>query len=231
MRLAISRDKRLTPGVRSEGGYLMHERLGIRLPDADETEDLAQDLGLVSTVLRVQGQRWRIQIPPWLHHCARPLPPGVLAAAKASIVLNTRGMSLFLLFAASASVAGWLSGSIVLTGLAAAAFVILVSVLVHEVGHVIAYRLLMPRDAPAILVVRGLSCHLVRSTGGPGRDAVIVLAGAIAPVVAAATLLPLYNLASFVVAFALLVALAHVAVLAIPIGDGAALRCLGRGRD
>jgi hypothetical protein len=230
VRLTVSWDERLTPGVHREGGDLVHEHLGIRLPDADDAHDLAADLGLVSTCLSVGGTRWRMRIPPWLHPLARPLPAGALAATTASIAHNAAGMSLFLVVAAGALTAGWASGSIALTGLATATVVVLISVLVHEAGHVIAYRLLMPRDAPGILVVRGLSCHLVRAAGGHGRDAGIVLAGAIGPVVAAAALVPLYSVASFVVAFAILVAVAHVALLAIPIGDGAALRDLRRAR-
>jgi hypothetical protein len=224
VRFAIDCVEQLTSGVRREGDDLVHDALGIRIRNARMVRDLAADLGLVSTRVSVSVARVTTKIPPWLHPAARPLPNGVLGAVAASVIHNAEGMSLILVAATGALAAGWVSGSNALTGLATAGLLILISVLVHEAGHAIAYRLVMPRGATGILVVRGLSCHLVRAKAGRVRDVAIVLAGAIAPNVVAAALLPLYPIAPFTVAFAILVALAHIAALALPVGDGASLR-------
>jgi hypothetical protein len=208
----------------------VHDGLGIRISDARHAFDLTTDLGLVSVRISLSVAGVTIAVPPWLHPAARPLPDGVLHASAASVSQNAAGMSILLVPAAGALVAGWASGSVALAGMATAGLVILVSMLVHEVGHVVAYRLLMPRDAPGILVVRGMSFHRVRVTAGRVRDRVIVLAGAVAPNLVVAALSPLYPMAPFTLAFAILVALAHIAALALPVGDGASLRGVPRTR-
>lgn len=217
----VRRDHVLTAGVQHVDGQLVHAGWGVSFPD--ETA-LARDLGLVSTVIRVRFGSWWLRLPPWWHAAARPLPAGCARAVLASMAHNASGMAPLLVLAVTAAVVGSLTSATALLALGTVALVCLGSVLIHEAGHVAALRILLPRDTPGILVVRGLSCRLVRPSGGSARDVAIVAAGAAAPMLVAVMLLPAVALAPLLVAFAVMVALAHAAALLIPVGDGAALR-------
>jgi hypothetical protein len=86
-------------------------------------------------------------------------------------------------------------------------------------------------EAPAVVVVRGAACHVVRRADGSRADAAVVVAGGAAPVVTVLAALPLAAIAPGVVLLGALVALGHLAALALPVGDGASLRELvGRRR-
>jgi hypothetical protein len=224
----VRRDRLLTAGVHRIDGHLVHAGLGLAIPDDCAHRALADDLGLVSTRIRVMAGRRTLLLPPWWHSAARPLPASPGRAVLTSIIHNAAGMAPLLALALGAAVLGAGLGSPALVAVGTVAMVCLCSVLVHEAGHVLAFRLLLPRDAPAILVVRGVSCRLVRPSGGTVRDAVVVCAGAAGPLLIAVLLLPAITLAPLLVSFAAMVALAHAAALLIPVGDGAALRDAAR---
>lgn len=226
----VRRDRVLTPGVQRADSHLVHAGWAVRIPDDSAHDALATDLGLVSTVIRMKVGAWWIRLPPWWHTAVRPLPAGCGRAVRASITHNVAGMAPLLALALAAVAIGIVAAVTALLAVGTVALVCLCSVLIHEAGHVAAFRIVLPRDAPGILVVRGPSCHLVRPSGGPSRDAAIVAAGAAAPVLIAAMLLPVATLAPLPVVFAVLVALAHAAALLIPVGDGAALRAALRAR-
>ena len=206
-------------------GRLECPELGLRR-EASSPE--AASFGLCSDELHVGvGTRsWRM--PPWFTTGAKPLPAGVVAAALASVRHFGAGMGLILGGFCGALVIGIATGSLGLAALAIMGLVLLGSVLVHEVGHVLAYRILIGRRAPAVLVVRGASCRLVRLSGARASDAVVIAAGSLAPVLAALPLWSLFAHAPALVILATLVALGHVVGLLIPVGDGAALRELAR---
>lgn len=220
----VRRDRVLTTGVQRVGGELVHKGWDVSIPDDTAHGALATDLGLVSTVVRVKVGPWWIRLPPWWHSAARSLPAGCGRAVVASMTHNVAGMAPLVVLALISATVGSVTSATAFLALGTVALVCLGSVLIHEAGHVAAFRILLPRDTPGILVVRGLSCRLVRPGGGSARDAAIVAAGAAAPVVVAAMLVPVVALAPLFVAFAVMVALAHAAALLIPVGDGAALR-------
>jgi Cu/Ag efflux pump CusA len=136
----------------------------------------------------------------------------------------------------SASVAVGLStGLFSLVALALAWGLFAVAVLVHELGHIVAYRALAPDDAPAIFVIRGMRCHVVRKRLTPASDIVVALAGPLAPGIIAVFLIPLLFAPLLWVdavapwaplAFAAWLALAasHALCVALPFGDGATIR-------
>lgn len=206
-------------------GWLECPELGLRL-EASAPE--AASLGLCSDELLVcfGSRSWRM--PPWFTTGAKVLPAGVVAAALASLRHFGAGMGLLLGVLGGALVIGIVTGYLGLAAVAIMGLVLLGSVLVHELGHVLAYRVLIGRRAPAVLVVRGASCRLVRLSGATTPDAVVIAAGSLAPVVAALPLWFLFAQAPVLVILATLVALGHVVGLLIPVGDGAALRELAR---
>jgi hypothetical protein len=201
--------------------------LGLRR-EASSPEAAAFGLCSDELLVSIGTRAWRV--PPWFTTGAKPLPAGVFAAALASLGHFGAGMGLFLCALGGALVIGVATGYLGLAAVAIMGLVLLGSVLVHEVGHVVAYRLLMGRRAPAVMVVRGASCRLVRLTGTSARDAAVVVAGPIAPVVAALPLWVLFPVAPVPVLLVTLVALGHVVGLVLPAGDGAALRELAGRR-
>jgi hypothetical protein len=206
-------------------GDLECPELGLRR-EASSPE--AASFGLCSDELHVTlgARSWRI--PPWFTTAAKTLPAGVCAAALASLRHFGAGMGLYLGVLGGALPVGIATGYLGLAAVAIMGLVLLGSVLVHELGHVLAYRLLFGRRAPAVLVVRGASCRLVRLSGPRTSDALVIAAGPLAPVVAAVPLWFLFPHAPALVILATLVAIGHVVGLLIPVGDGAALRELAR---
>ncbi|WP_441249598.1 hypothetical protein [Kitasatospora sp. McL0602] len=99
------------------------------------------------------------------------------------------------------------------------------SVILHEWGHLAAYRLAAARDAPVVVSVRPGRCAVVHeATGDRWKEVAVTVAGPAFPATcgvlfAATSLLP--GLARVVVAG---VGLAHLLGLLAPVGDGASLR-------
>ena len=225
----LVREVRRVPraGVIREADLLSCPEMGLRVPAAS---DDALDLGLCSDELWLRAGRWSCRLPPWTTSRAVPMPSGVLRAAAGALRHFSSGMGLVLVTGAGTLALGVLTGARALVALAVAVLLLLCSVLVHEIGHVLAYRLAIGRAAPAALVVRGLHCRVVRLRGGRRADASVVLAGSLAPVLAAA---PVWLLAGWAPALPLsatLIALGHVAGLLLPVGDGASLREILRSR-
>lgn len=214
-------------GVGEADGFLECPALGLRIPESDPE---AVALGLCSDELfvHVAGRRWRL--PPWFTTRSRRLPSGVLAAAGMCLRFFAAGMGLIGAVLAAALLVGVCAGFLALIALSLTGLALIGSVLVHELGHVLAYRILVGRTAPAVLTVRGASCRVVRLSGRRSADLRVVLAGPFAPLVAASLGWPLFALAPAAVLMVTLIAAGHVAGLALPAGDGATLRAIIRGR-
>ena len=206
-------------------GRLECPELGLRV-EASSPEAASSGLCSDELLVSVGTRSWRM--PPWFTTGAKALPAGIVAAALASLGHFGAGMGLLLGALGGALVIGIATGYLGLAAVSIMGLVLLCSVLVHELGHVLAYRILIGRRAPAVLVVRGASCRLVRLAGARARDAAVVVAGSLAPVVAALPLWFLFAQAPALVILTTLVALGHVVGLVIPVGDGAALRELAR---
>ncbi|KHL01149.1 hypothetical protein LK10_17040 [Sinomonas humi] len=127
-------------------------------------------------------------------------------------------------------VIGVVTGLHSLVAVATGGLLFALAVLVHEAGHVVAYRALAPLDAPAIFVVRGMRCHLVRMRLVPVSDGAVALAGPLAPAAMAIFFVPLLfadRVAPWLplVCFAwLALALSHALCAALPFGDGTTIR-------
>lgn len=214
-------------GVREEEGVLTCSALGLR-QRGPGPRAVADGLCSDELFLRVAGRSWRL--PPWFTSRSRQLPHGALAAAVACVSHFGSGMSLILAALGLTLAVGVVGGSLALVALATFGLVLCGSILVHELGHVLAYRILMGATAPAVLVVRGASCRVLRRRGPRGADLSVVLAGSAAPVAAAICSWPLLPLAPSAVFLGALVAVGHVVGLVLPFGDGAALREIAHGR-
>ncbi|MCM6762582.1 hypothetical protein NB037_09160 [Rathayibacter sp. ZW T2_19] len=129
----------------------------------------------------------------------------------------------WLLLAALAVVGAWAELP-ALIGISAAGGGFLLSVLVHEAGHVVALRCLAGPTAPGFLVSRGSRCHLVRRVLPRYRDAGVVIAGPMAPSVLLPVLLTLPDLPVLASCGWLALSSAHLITLVVPVGDGANLR-------
>jgi len=226
MRLSLRR--RVTDGARLRSATVAHPGLGCSAPVGSLE---ALELGLVSQRAALSLGARRLDLPPWFPSAPIPLPHGIGAAALATLRHQASGMAPLLLAAVATLLVGLASASSGLAAPAALALLVLVSVLVHELGHVVAYRALFGRAAPALVVVRGASCHVVRRADGSRADGAVVIAGGAAPALVALASLPLVGVAPYPVLLGALIALGHVAALALPFGDGASLRSISAARQ
>lgn len=196
-------------------------RLGINTDIGDAAKQ-----GLASEQLRIRLGRRLYAVPPWFTPAARRLPTGAARASWEGFVHYTHGMSLYLGIALALLAAGVSTGQGAVIALSLTSLIIVLSVLAHELGHILAYRLILGADAPAIAVVSGLSCGLVRLRGTPAKDALIIIAGPITPLLLSMPIWLLAGPSSFFALIWLLTAIGHFLSLILPIGDGASLRDL-----
>jgi hypothetical protein len=152
------------------------------------------------------------------------LPSGVLAATASVAVRVLRGLWAGASVGVLAVVLGVPMQATVMWGAGVLVLAVVPSIVVHEVGHVIAYRLLCGRAAPALLVVRGIDVRLIRRAGRRRHDAVIAASGGLAVLASAALVVPatLGSLPGVALVW-MFVGLGHVAALAVPVGDGLTL--------
>lgn len=219
---------RLSPaaGVESDGGVYLSPDLGIAIPAAHpEAAALLPRYGLASesAVLRFGGRSARIPVW-WLSSSVRLSGPRWAMVVRAALHV-LRGMTGWLLLAAALTIAA-ASGPGSVAGIAAVILLLVLSVVVHEAGHVAAYA--TTPDAVGYLVTRGARCELVRRRLPPPTERLVVVAGPLAPLALAGVTVPLLAVAPLLWSAWLVIALGHAATLAVPIGDGAALRATGR---
>jgi hypothetical protein len=216
-----------SPDVERVGGMLRSTTLGIAAP-VGSAEALEFGLATEQITLRI-GNR-ALVLPPWFTSSARPVPGGLLRAIGTTIAHVGAGLSAGIAAGVAGVLAGGAGGRLALTGLSTVLLVVLASVVVHEVGHVVAYRLTRGPAAPAVLVVRGFGTHLVRLAGPAWSDTLVAASGALGPIAVAALLWTLVGVAPFLVLVSTLVAAGHATALLLPFGDGATLRAIARGR-
>lgn len=225
MRLSLRRV--VSAGARVRAGVVEHPGLGCSVPVGSLD---ALELGLVSHRPELSVGARRFPLPPWLTAASIALPPGVGRAMLGTLRHQATGMAPLLGASVAALVVGVATASLGLGGVAGLALALLASVLVHELGHVVAYRVLFGATAPAFVVVRGAACHVVRRANDSRADVAVVVAGGAAPVVVVLAALPLAAAAPYPVLLGALVAVGHLAALALPFGDGASLRRIAAAR-
>jgi hypothetical protein len=101
-------------------------------------------------------------------------------------------------------------------------FGVLLSIPVHELGHVIAFRALAPSGSPVRVWWSGMNAGLVRRPLSPRRDVAVTLAGPSSPLLLVLVLWPLMGIAELI-AFSI-VGIGHALSLFLPGGDRDALR-------
>lgn len=213
----------LTPGVRLIDGTYLFDELGCAVSRGEaDYRRLLLDTGLAT-------ERPRFQ-PAWLSDLladrsrAAILESSLVRSGLQSIGHNAVGMVRWWLLVIGLVAIGQIARlqSIVAVGLALTLF--LISVLVHEAGHVVAYRLVAAEGAIGVLVSSGARCQLVRPVLAPADDRWVIVAGALAPLIVAVASTPVAYVLPLLFWSWLAVALGHAACLLIPVGDGANLR-------
>jgi hypothetical protein len=223
-------------GVQVVHGRWVHPSLGISAPapplslSPDSPPDdfcLVEDAvnqGLASSAPGC-GRRWRRFASSFVlpTSTARPLP-GSVARAVATTFTAVAGASVPLLASSAAlSVVFRVARQGPLALLAGACVAFLLSLAIHECGHVAAFRALAPRGAPAMLITRRSGSFVVRPTLTRARDVMVTLSG---PVLPALVSLPAWGLLGrwpVESATVLLIAAGHLLYLMFPAGDGRAL--------
>lgn len=172
---------------------------------------------------------------PVSHATARTIPPGRLVAVMPTCALFIRHHSGVLAALAIGVAVATVSGQPVIAhGLVIIALVLL-SVLVHELGHLVAYRILTGPDAPVILSCVDYRAFTVRRGLDPRADAVVSAAGPLAPGALTLAVLPLAAtpigpLLAPELAAGIILGLAHLGGFLLPGGDRDALRAAAARR-
>lgn len=163
--------------------------------------------------------------------------PGLTGALAATGPL-ARGLLPSWLVSGALALAALLSGAVPLAVAAGMLALLAVSVIVHELGHLCAFRIL-DRHGPAFVHAEGFRSSVLRPSLGHPRDRAITLAGPFAPltvgllsvlpaVPAVLAGAPIHSIPLSVWIAWLAIGLGHAASLLAPAGDGAALRATAR---
>lgn len=226
-----------TSGVEVIGPYWEHRGLGLRIPappqlvnEYTSDQDLgsavrAADLGMASIRRSYSSRKFKGRAPlrPML---AAPLKDGICPALAQVALTSLPAIGIPSVLLGAGAVGARLSHQPVLALLAEVGFYLLVSLALHECGHILAYRQLGGVHASAVLVRTATRLRLVRSALPPFRDALVTLAGPLTPTAVFAGVLPWAHHAPLHVAGVGAIALAHLFLLILPFGDGAALRAV-----
>lgn len=214
---------RLTPGVVFDGYSCTCIGLGLQIPCGEPGwRRLMLDLGLASEVSRF-GSGW-LSLLLLPRSRALVLDNSAFVASAQSLGHNLFGMARWFAASALLCIAGvYLElPSIVALGVFFAMF--LCSLLVHELGHVVAFRAVAPRGAHGILVSDGLKCHLVRRVCSRRVERLVVLSGPVAPAVITVVLVGFTPETPWMLGMWLVLCMGHLLTLALPVGDGANFR-------
>ena len=98
------------------------------------------------------------------------------------------------------------------------------SILLHELGHAVAFALVRKRSEQAVLVINRRVAWLVRPAGTRVRELGVTIAGPAAPALLAILSCPLFFEDPSLVVGLAVIGMGHVVCLALPAGDGAILR-------
>jgi hypothetical protein len=218
----VPRWLRPTPGVLRSHHRYRSDALGLEfVDDGGRGRELILSTGLASGPFT--GHLLLDHVGP-VSRAARLRSGVVRAACHAAGHFIGTGWSHWLLLGVVLAIASAVH-NVAVAALALASGAVLLSFVVHELGHVLAYRVLAGEDAPAHLVARGLSFHLVRRRLPPTRDVAVIVSGPGAPaalsIVLAPALLPVSPVTWWVTAA---LGAGHLLALLLPAGDGRTLR-------
>jgi biotin transporter BioY len=122
---------------------------------------------------------------------AKILKISVVEAVIQSFVHNLLGMKRWAVATVVLFVLATVLGLPSFTAIGIALLLFFASILVHEAGHVAAFRLVSTAGHVGVLVSRGARCYLVRGVLSRRHEALITISGPIAPFLASTFLLPL----------------------------------------
>jgi hypothetical protein len=188
----------------------------------------ALDLGLASAAATLRhGKSGSLQqllrIAPLPATVSAPVAYGLAGAVRQAATLMGRKLGWPLLGAATTWFGLELAEQPVLALLASLVFVILLSMLIHEFGHVVAFRALNS-GAPALFSARVGRFRLIRNALPRSHDIAVTSAGPAAPLLLPVLLLPGYSWFPLQFWISIAVALSHLCLLIRRDGDGAMLR-------
>jgi hypothetical protein len=213
----------LTEGVQENGGMFVFEALGCAI-SAEEDDYVSI---LLATGFASEPTRFSVAWIDYLLHSrsrASLLRTSMVQAILHSIRHNALGMARWWVVIVLCGSVGALAGLPSLAAIAVAAALFLVSILVHEAGHVAAYRHVAGARAAAVVVSAGARCFLIRPVLSGRAERWVVISGPVAPLLVAIALIPLSPLAAPLFWSWLAIALGHALLLAFPVGDGVNLR-------
>lgn len=239
--VSFAPELRISPavGVLVEGNRWVHRELGHSIPipptvivaESSDSEVLTAHSALLSglAVATYSGPR---TLSNFLRAEARlPLRPTNVVAVPKSVLnaifsvvrVFVRALSLPLVIFIVGALAGLFIRQPVIVHGCFVALLIPVSILVHELGHIVAFRILAP-TTPGLFVMTRISPRLVRPEIAPVKDIAVSLAGPCAPVLVLGFASPfVFQSPAEFIAFAIL-AVSHIMFIFMPHGDGAALR-------
>jgi hypothetical protein len=158
------------------------------------------------------------------------LPPGLGAALRCATAALARTQGVVIGGVALLALSMGLLGFVVVAhGMTLLALGLLATSL-HELGHLLAYRLVTPSGA-AVLECDSLHAAFHREPLGRRADRAVTLAGPLAPLLLVIALAPLCGVLPAEAVAAALVAVAHLASLALPSADRRAWRQAAQHTD
>ncbi|KGJ81777.1 hypothetical protein GY21_01500 [Cryobacterium roopkundense] len=184
----------------------------------------ACELGLVSVDWHWVGRSRRVRLALPGRWRSRPVPRGAMRAAAASVAHNAWGMLPWFGAVAALLLCGLVPDIAALAGVGWGLGLFLLSVLVHEAGHVVAFRVVGGPKAAGFLVSRGMRSHLVRPRLSRRADLTIIVAGPLSPLLAVGVLWPVVFASPVLFVVWCVLALSHALTLLVPVGDGANAR-------
>jgi hypothetical protein len=229
-----------TEGVRVIGPFWEYPDLGLRIYSPPRIIDRnscgheiacalqAADLGMACIRRSPRSKRLRFDSSPLRPVHAAPLRDGLVAALVQTMLVSLTALGGPLSLLALAWLASHITDQPVLAFLSASGLYLLISLALHECGHVLAYRLLAGRAACAITVRTTTRLRVVRKVLRPRKDILVTLAGPLTPMITPLLLAPWAQQVPLHLAAALAVAMAHMFQLLLPFGDGAAFRAAVR---
>jgi hypothetical protein len=159
------------------------------------------------------------------------LLPGRTRAEIQALTMMLRRLGWPLALAAGAWWGTKSAGLLVVALLCVMVFLILVSLILHELGHVAVFRILAP-SAPALFIVRSGRFRLVRCCLSKHQDLAVTIAGPVAPLLLPFGLWLFYASSPVLFWTSVAVAGVHLASLLRDDGDGRMLRlALRQGPD
>ena len=222
--MQITRDVQPRRGVVLVGAHYVDTSKNLQAATADLA--LARELGLVTVTWGMAGRERRARLLRLVVTRSVDLPAGILPAVVTSLSVHARGSIPAATMAGLAAAVGLLTGFLGVTASGIALAALAASVIVHETGHVVVYRLVAPAEAWGTIVRGAAAGHLVRMPLGARADVLVACGGAGAVVAGTLLFLPLAPASPLVPVLWGAIAGGHALSLLVPVGDGATIRTL-----